>query len=114
MGARSGGGASGGMGRGSAGGSVESRVQAAIKKAGWSDEGFGTWQLDTGDNGIGGGMILEDSSPTNKYQYGQKTVYEVQNVWDKNYNIKVNKQTGFSSLASAKKFVQDTLVKLNT
>lgn len=115
MGGRAGGGASGGMGSGvRGGGSVESRVQSAIKKAGWKNNGGGEYELDTGDNGIGGASIFASTSSVNKMNYGQETVYNVQNVWDKNYNIVGGgKSSTFASLKAAKDFVQSELIKVN-
>ncbi|MBO4550040.1 MAG: hypothetical protein J5733_04860 [Bacteroidaceae bacterium] len=95
-------------------GSVESQVRSAIKSAGWKDQGGGVYYIDTESRGFGGGTILKDTDDRYRFEYGSRTIYEVQDVFDKDYSITSLNRKGFTSLADAKKFVEQELIRRNS
>lgn len=95
-------------------GSVEKQVRSAIRDAGWENQGGGVFFMDTESRGFGGGTIVQSRSETNQYEYGSRTVYEVQDVFDKDYHVTSLRRTGFTSLADAKKFVEQELIRRNS
>ena len=95
-------------------GSVDSQVRSAIKSAGWKDQGGGVYYMDTANRGFGGGTILKDTDDRYRYEYGSHTIYEVQDVFDKSYSITSLKRKGFTTLAEAKKFVEQELIRRNS
>ena len=88
-----------GAGLGTGGGGSASRV---IDRASFTNEGFGTWSLDTQ---YGGGQILEASAP------GEGKYYEVR-VWDSTYE-RVGSMRVAPTLNSAKNLVKEELKKVN-